>query len=957
MPFTPLEETETKKSKFTPVTTEAESVPVEAKTKFTPIETETEQTGTSLTEDLKAPFKRFMEIGLSEEAQGRALLMEGLRLPPGKVGSKLAKVGLGTLQWAFSPVTAGLRTFVGEPVEAAAEKIGLSPAISYYTGQAAEIGTALFGPLGIQKALTRNMAKKFPGTEKLLTQQPTAPPTKPTPTKRMKVTPEDVLKTPTTTKIAGTDIQKVLDKFDTADDISNVFANTTKIIESQVKTARRGKVTWEQAEEAARLMATSADDLVARKPGQAFNMEQLEAAKLVLRKATEEVHDAALKAVSGSDAELVQFQQYMTRYQAAVDTFLGARAEAGRALGILRKGFASTDDLKEVIEQLGGRGSLVEKAAFIAKAETPEQIAAGMKALRQAKPSDVGMEVWINMLLSGPQTHAVNVLSNTITALWRLPEQLTAATIGKFHKGQKVYGREVVSKAYGMMQGAKEGARSGIKTFLTEQPSDLFSKLELAHPAAISAKTLGITAKTGLKGKAGKGIDTIGKFVRVPGRALMAEDEFFKAIAYRGELNALAMRDGLQKGLGGKRLAQHVRDMVSNPSKAMQKQALDEARYVTFTKPLGKTGLAVQRLAASHPSAKLLMPFIRTPTNIIKFAGERTPLALFSQAVRAEIKKGGVARDMALAKMAWGTTVMSAVVSYAADGQITGGGPTDPAERAALYLTGWKPYSIKVGDEYYSYARLEPIGMLFGIAADYSEISGQMETKDAEALASMMVASASKNITSKTWLRGVSNALEAIENSDRYAADFIAGLAGTIVPTGAAQVARTMDPVLRDARTVMDRIRTRTPGYSHTVPARRNLWGETIVLGGGWGPDIISPIYTSRIVDDKVNDEIVRLKLKPAMPAQSINNVKLDQKEYWKYVEQAGQPAKRILDRIVNMPSWDLIPDYRKKELITDQIEYHRRNARKIMIAEDPHKFKITPRLERIEEIRKDIQK
>ena len=36
-----------------------------------------------------------------------------------------------------------------------------------------------------------------------------------------------------------------------------------------------------------------------------------------------------------------------------------------------------------------------------------------------------------------------------------------------------------------------------------------------------------------------------GEIVRLPGRALQAEDDFFKAVAYRMELRTLAARDGL----------------------------------------------------------------------------------------------------------------------------------------------------------------------------------------------------------------------------------------------------------------------------------------------------------------------------------------------------------------------------------------------------------------------------
>ena len=55
---------------------------------------------------------------------------------------------------------------------------------------------------------------------------------------------------------------------------------------------------------------------------------------------------------------------------------------------------------------------------------------------------------------------------------------------------------------------------------------------------------------------------------------------------------------------------------------------------------------------------------------------------------------------------------MSVLGLYANQGLITGRGPEDTKERAVLRETGWQEYSIKVGDQYISYQRFEPFGIL-----------------------------------------------------------------------------------------------------------------------------------------------------------------------------------------------------------------------------------------------------
>ena len=78
---------------------------------------------------------------------------------------------------------------------------------------------------------------------------------------------------------------------------------------------------------------------------------------------------------------------------------------------------------------------------------------------------------------------------------------------------------------------------------------------------------------------------------------------------------------------------------------------------------------------------------------------------------------------------------MSYVGMLAAEGMVTGGGPKDKQLRQEMMMTGWQPYSFKIGDTYYSYARIEPLGSLFGMAADAADLIGQLPQKEAEQLA------------------------------------------------------------------------------------------------------------------------------------------------------------------------------------------------------------------------------
>jgi hypothetical protein len=121
---------------------------------------------------------------------------------------------------------------------------------------------------------------------------------------------------------------------------------------------------------------------------------------------------------------------------------------------------------------------------------------------------------------------------------------------------------------------------------------------------------------------------------------------------------------------------------------------------------------------------KFIIPFVRTPLNLLKYASERTPLGLFSQksAITLAGKNGAVARDTQVSRIALGTMVGVATYELASQGLITGGGPADKNKKAIMQANGWQDYSIRIGDMYYRYNRLDPFSVILGVVADAYEI-------------------------------------------------------------------------------------------------------------------------------------------------------------------------------------------------------------------------------------------
>jgi hypothetical protein len=724
-----------------------------------------------------------------------------------------------------------------------------------------------------------------------------------------------------TVPVAGRAANINLGRLDTSDDVKQVIADMAAASADEIDVARRGTMSHDLTRQLADEIGMSVDQLLARRPGQAMNAEEALAARRLLVASGENLTRLAAEAAlrdAGQDT-LFRFRHAVALHDAIQQEVAGLTAEAGRSLSAFRipAGAAAqqTRAIEEALAAAGrtkitGHGALDtrEMARLAQTLSDPAKLATFARQASRATTRDQLFEAWVNGLLSGPTTHAVNITSNALVALWQIPERLLAAAFRRLAGGQGVDVGEVAAQAYGLVTGAKEGLSLAAKVLRTGVPVDAASKIEVRSQAAITAANFGLDKG----GPMAHAVDFIGELVRLPGRALMTEDTFFKAVGYRMELNARAWRQAVGEGFEGEAAARRMRELIADPPRDLRMAAVDASLYQTFTAPLGEGGRLLTAGVNKIPGLRLIIPFIRTPVNILKFVGVRSPLAPFASAVRADIAAGGARRDLALARITTGSLVMAMAAELSGQGLITAGGPTDPEMKAALRRTGWQPYSLKIGDRYLSYQRLDPVGMTLGLAADIAEVMGQVSDPDTTDLAAAGVLAAASNLTSKTYLSGFADLAEIfggsgpIELTQANAERYLARLAASFVPFSAAVATaeRAIDPTLRETRggertgimaaanRVVQQIRSRVPGYSDELPPRRNLWGDAIVLQGGLGPDIMSPIYSTVETDSPIDREIIAHDVPIRMPSRVINGVELMPKEYDDFIRLAGNDLK-----------------------------------------------------------------
>mgnify|MGYP003641312103 FL=1 len=613
----------------------------------------------------------------------------------------------------------------------------------------------------------------------------------------------------------------------------------------------------------------------------------------------------------------------------------GAQTEIARTLSahnvVAKNAGLRQQAIGDVLQSAGSNATAQERAIMYLAIEDPIRQAEFLRKGFGIKVYDALYEVWINALLSSPVTHIVNLTGNLMFSAGQIPTRTMAGMMGHMRRkgilsGDRtggVYMGDDVAMMMGGFFASWDAVKLAGKAF--KDPAGEMSKLEPGKKFRMAAASAEAFGASGILGKAMDLAGSMATFGRLSTRSLTAGDVFFKAQARQASIYMDAVNRAGQEGITDPRIfAEAVADGIANPTVKSQQASDDFARLVTFQSTLGEQGRNLQGLA-SHSVIRWFVPFLKTPMNIVTRAWEHTPFNMFSQDYKKAIAQGGEQADLARARVALGTVTMGAVALAAKAGYITGGGPSDPRLRANLVRQGWQPYSIRIGDTYYSFKRVEPFATVMGLAVDLVEIGGNAKNHDDVAKAAAALGMAfSKNVTSKTWTTGMANLLEAIENPDRYGPEVIKGFIRSMVPRLGAQIEKGVDPQKRYVRTLLDAIKQDVPGWSSSLPADLNLWGEAIVYQtGGFVSGMLNPFYSKEYKPNELDGELDRLEIGLPRPPETIpgsgGTLLFDPFEYHDFSERAGKIAKANMLRLVGTESYknsnDLVKEMRLRSM------------------------------------------
>ena len=600
---------------------------------------------------------------------------------------------------------------------------------------------------------------------------------------------------------------------------------------------------------------------------------QLYATRMVLTTLGTDVGELATKIAEGdATSEMMLNFQKKTKALAAVQNHLrGNVREVARALqqqSVIAKtlGAGSLNDIDELMNVAHMTPEqMVQHAKVISENIKKKGPIGGLKPDWLSKMNSViavSAEYWKASILSGPETHLVNIMGNGAYNAWEnLIIRPVSGVIGEV-RGLTGLGDQADRVRLGESVAASAGALAGLRDSFGIFWRTL-AKDDSVFNTGGKGETQGLmkSAAAGVQGPvAGPIARGAAEVANSPFRALQAEDDLFKTIAYREEATALSVRQAYAEGLSGADAFKRGAEILEDIPLDIHEQSLTYAKNLTYTNTespgvLGQMGSSVKKLTAAYPILQFVMPFVNTPVNLMQRSIDMSVLSTVSPQLHRQIMAGGAQADVAMAKMVTGTAFTGLVYHFYANNQITGNGPENWEQRKILEKTGWKPNSILVDGTYIPYKRTDPFAASIAGLVDTLEAAQYSgEEQDVAMLMNSAVFGIARHMMDGTFLRGADD-LFAILDGKKSMADYGAGIAAGFVPLASLQrsAAKFVDPQPRRSSTdkefqtgfvhaTWEKIQKAVPGLSRSMRPVRHWDGSAAIPDNNRLAYAISPI-------------------------------------------------------------------------------------------------------------------
>lgn len=392
------------------------------------------------------------------------------------------------------------------------------------------------------------------------------------------------------------------------------------------------------------------------------------------------------------------------------------------------------------------------------------------------------------------------------------------------------------------------------------------------------------------------------------------------------------------------------------------------AAFNTFRTPLGKSlidrgGQLVAEAKNIAPELNLVVPFLRTGINIFKEAGgyipgagmlrvrqakkdiidlqdklsaypakilklqEQLDNAVFPKQIESLQerlnttlqKQAKLEGELAFkqekipefyAQQAIGAGMMLATYGMVQQGLLTGNYSSDPSTRAAQMASGIPPMSIKVGDRWVSFARIEPLSSVMGIVVDSMNALKEGRMKGKSPSIGDVFKIVSTNMLDKTFTEGLGKMMLAMQEPERYLESYLVSLTNPLVPAIVNQIARLEDPIRREIKDpdlqdwVLNNLKSRLPGLRDTLPEQVNLLGQTQQMGIG---SVLTGIQVTPVEREASQAIFDNPYLRMMRMSRKVGGLELTNEQYADLENRVGDQLNNVAVMLVRNPGFNAL--------------------------------------------------
>lgn len=445
--------------------------------------------------------------------------------------------------------------------------------------------------------------------------------------------------------------------------------------------------------------------------------------------------------------------------------------------------------------------------------------------------------------------------------------------------------------------------------------------------------------------------------------ALDAEDSWFSKPAYAAALARYLKVNGISA-------AEWINGAVTDEQKARARSvAIKEAQKATYRDCSAFADIVSKirvKLAEESDATKVklvrgaanavvegLLPFKKTPANVVARAVEYSPIGLITSLTSGsvDVANGKITPSEWIDDISSGLSG-SAIIAFGAFmarlgilGIRGGGDDNDELDK----LDGYQDYSITIGDKSVSLSWASPsaLPVLVGVEL-YNNLIDKTDSEGDFWGLIKSLANISDPVFESTMLSGVNDLVKSVKNSDNPALAGVAQLAANyltqVFPTIFGGIERTTEDVRQSTfiskasgvpnsvQRTLGKIFNKLPGEYNQIPYI-DAWGRT-EESGNFGKrffdNLVNPAYVNDIKTEDVESELRRLAengfdgLAPKMADMNtqINGEYLTADEYVKYAQTRGQTSLTELNKLVSSSAYSRMSDADKAKAISDVYSY-----------------------------------